>query len=103
MPNSAGHHKSARTLRLGRGFTLIELLVVVFIIVLLISILVVGLNAAVRVARQQVDRTTARNLGVAATSFENSFGWCTTGRSTRRYPGAWAPHAARSSAGAAAH
>ena len=75
MANNAEHHTHARRLRLGRGFTLVELLVVIFIIVLLISILVVGLNAAIRVAREQVDRATARNLGVAATSFENSFGF----------------------------
>jgi len=57
------------------GFTLIELLVVIAIIALLVSLLAVGLNAVLTSSRSRVAQVTARNLGVAANSFEREFGF----------------------------
>lgn len=57
------------------GFTLIELLVVIAVIVLVITLLVVGLNAALTASRARVATITARNLGVASSSFEREFGF----------------------------
>ncbi len=59
---------------LAKGFTLIELLVVISIIALLLSILVPALSRVKRLAREVVDISNLRQIGIAGLTYESANG-----------------------------
>lgn len=75
MPHGTGHHGIATRRVVRRGFTLVEVIFSILLIGILLSIALVGIQAASRSAQGAADRQAVLALKVGVDSFKQEFGF----------------------------